>query len=130
MKKPKVYTVQLSRRRGGATETFSLPDIASESAEIYVELIVSACAKLKISPRDALLNTEDYPQLHKVLTLEFAIGWLHGCAEAYDLLPEQLFDAILPPPVLQSDIDKLKRTWSIPGKRRPAQKITPRKRAA
>ena len=76
---------------------------ASESAHLYVELILEACARRKIDARDAIINTDGYPQLNKTAEVEFAIGWLHGLAEAHELDAEQIFERgesaeVQPPP--------------------------------
>lgn len=91
---------------------------ASESARIYIDLLVEACKRRKIDPRDALLNTDEYPQLHRSESVEFAIGWLHGVAEAYELVAEQIFDAVIP------------RAKAVVTKKRPAKVKVPAKRAA
>ena len=73
---------------------------ASASAHLYVELILEACTRRKIDARDAIINTDSYPQLNKTADVEFAIGWLHGVAEAHELLAEQVFDAMTMPAVV------------------------------
>jgi hypothetical protein len=97
---------------------------ASQSAHLYVELILEACARRKIDARDAIINTDSYPVLNKTSDVEFAIGWLHGVAEAHELLAEQIFDAMIEPLVTT------RKSPSIAGKKRPAQKVTPTKRGA
>ncbi len=85
---------------------------ASESARTYVESLVDAARRCKADPRDALINTDDYPALMKRSMVEFAIGWLHGCAESNEVMPEQLFDAALAPE-LATAIEKLKISWGL-----------------
>jgi hypothetical protein len=118
-----------------------LNGFASESASIYIELIVEACKRRKIDPRDAIINTDSYPQLNKTAEVEFAIGWLHGLAEAHELLAEQVFDAIKVGDVEEIDDDEDEDEdddedgddepkYRIAGKKRPAQKVTRTRRAA
>lgn len=69
---------------------------ARESAHIYVDAIIDACAKAKVAdPRTAIIDTDDFPALLKIPTVEYAIGWMHGCAESHGVLVEVLWDEIL-----------------------------------
>jgi hypothetical protein len=62
---------------------------ARTSALTYAEAFLEACAKLKIKdPLAALIDTDDYPKLRTISEVEFAIGWLHGCAECHGVTIE------------------------------------------
>jgi hypothetical protein len=89
-------TISLETKRPGAgTVTVWINRTASDSARIYVDLILEACEKLRIDPTDAILNTDEHPRLLKVPQVEFAIGWLHGLAEAHELVAEQIWGAVV-----------------------------------
>lgn len=69
---------------------------ARDSAHIYVDAIIDACAKAKVAdPRKAIVDTDDFPRLLKIPTVEYAIGWLNGCAESHSVLVEVLWDEII-----------------------------------
>lgn len=82
-----------------------LNSFARTSALIYTQAIMDACAQANLrghrskrrcfDPRVVLLDTDDYPQLVKVPMIEYAIGWLHGCAEAHGVLVEVLWDQVV-----------------------------------
>lgn len=108
--------ITIDKKTGPMIKTIILPTYASDSARIYVQTLVDQARRCKADPRDALINTDAYPALMKRSMVEFAVGWLHGCAEAYDLRPDQLFDAALSPSMKQK-IDELKRAWGITTKR-------------
>lgn len=115
-----------------------LSGYASAAAHDYLDLILEACQRRKVDARDAIINTDSYPQLNKTADVEFAIGWLHGVAEALDLDAEDIFDAMVLP-AAADEIEQLKRSWALGDARRrrmmkkrslPPQKVTPRRRAA
>jgi hypothetical protein len=65
---------------------------ARTSALIYAEALLEACAKAKVAdPVAALIDTDEYPALRKISEVEFAIGWLHGCAECHGVTIEVLW---------------------------------------
>ena len=65
------------------------------AAKDYVAAFYEACALTKVDkPLDALINTDAYPRLQKTPVIEFAIGWLHGCAEALGVTVEQLVEEV------------------------------------
>jgi hypothetical protein len=67
-----------------------------ESAKIYGEALIDACRQAKvIEPKQALLDTDAFPRLLKIPNVEYAIGWLHGCAESHGVLVEVLWFALL-----------------------------------
>lgn len=92
---------------------------ASQSAHTYLDLILEACARKKIDARDAVINTDQYPQLNRTADVEFAIGWLHGLAEAHDLRADQVFDAMTMPAIAE-DVAQLKKSWGSKKSRRAA----------
>lgn len=108
--------ITIASKRGTVITTTTLPTYASDSARIYVQALVDAARRCKVDPRDALINTDAYPALMKRSMVEFAVGWLHGCAEAHDIQPEQLFDAALSAG-MKSKLDELKKSWGITTKR-------------
>jgi hypothetical protein len=77
-------------------KTIKLNHIARESAEIYADVVLEACRKAKVEPIDALIDTDDYPKLLKHPMVEFAIGWLTGCAEAHAVTLEALWNQVGP----------------------------------
>lgn len=66
----------------GSKKTITLNHHAAVSAKIYIDAVIEACTRLKLEPMRVLLDAADYPAIRKISELEFAIGWLHGCAEA------------------------------------------------
>lgn len=67
---------------------------ARTSAYIYAEAVLEACAKAKIPHErtlDVLINSDEYPALRKITDVEFAIGWLHGCAECHGVTVEAIW---------------------------------------
>lgn len=117
--------VTVETRRG----IVCLNPYASESLGIYIELLVGVCARRKLDARDVLINTDEYPELARSREVEFAIGWIHGVAEAHELVAEQLFDAVTAQ-AIDPEVVAIKKAWGIGGKRRPKQKIAPAKRKA
>lgn len=68
---------------------------ASESAKIYAEAIIEACQQAKVKdPKLALTDADEFPKLLKIPEVEYAIGWINGCAEALGVLVEVLWDQI------------------------------------
>lgn len=68
---------------------------ARTSALIYAQAVLEACAKLKIEePLRVLVDTDDYPAIRKISEVEFAIGWLHGCAECHGVIIEELWERV------------------------------------
>ncbi len=62
------------------------------SAHDYVAAILEACALCKVKdPAYAFMNTDAFPRLQKISEVEFAVGWLHGAADAIGIKPEELF---------------------------------------
>ena len=78
------------------TGIVAVPPYATESVRTYVDMLVDAAKRCKADPRNAVMNADDYPKLMKASLVEFAIGFLHGVAEALDVTPVQLFDAARP----------------------------------
>ena len=72
--------------------TIKMNSYATTSAKIYVAAILEACKKAKIAdPLEAITNTDAYPRLLKIAEVEFAIGWLNGCAESHGVTVEVLW---------------------------------------
>lgn len=70
---------------------------AQESAKIYAQAVIEACEKSKVADvLDAVVNTADYPRLMKISELEYAVGWLHGCAESHGVTVEILWSHLVP----------------------------------
>lgn len=70
---------------------------ALTSALIYADALAEACAKVRppvADPVRALVETDAYPRLMKISEVEFAIGWLHGCAETLGVTVEELWEAL------------------------------------
>ena len=79
------------------TKTITLNHHARTSALIYAEAVLEACRKAKVSdPIAALVDTDDYPRLKRIDMIEYAIGWLHGCAEANGVTVEVLWSSLVP----------------------------------
>jgi hypothetical protein len=78
------------------TKNIKMNRYASDSSTIYAEAIIEACKKLKLDPLEAITNTEDHPKLLKTANIEFAIGWLNGCAESHGVTIEKLWEKIAP----------------------------------
>ncbi len=69
---------------------------ARESAGIYVDAVIEACEKVRIkNPKATLSDTDQYPKLMKIPDVEYAIGWLNGCAEAHGVIVDVLWDQII-----------------------------------
>lgn len=61
----------------------------------YAEAILEACTMCKVAdPLRAVTDTDAYPRLQKVPCVEFAIGWLHGCADMMGVKIEVLWAQI------------------------------------
>jgi hypothetical protein len=104
--------VTITTKRG----IIALNPYASESARTYVATLVDACRRMKIDPRAALVDTDDYPVLMRRTMVEFSIGWLHGCAEASGCLPEQLYDAAIDEKLAEKIVE-LKAAWGLTGRK-------------
>src|SRR5689334_20167223 len=66
------------------------------AAHDYVEAFLEACTIKKVDdPLDALRNTDAYPRLQKIPEVEFAVGWLHGVADAIGIEPDDLLAAVI-----------------------------------
>lgn len=62
--------------------TIELNRYAHDSAIIYAEALLEACKKAKVlDPMRALTDADEFPALLKISEVEYAIGWLNGCAE-------------------------------------------------
>jgi hypothetical protein len=69
---------------------------ARESAIIYAEALLEACQKTKVAdPCRALTDADEFPKLRKISEVEYAIGWLNGCAECHGVIVEVLWEQIL-----------------------------------
>jgi hypothetical protein len=94
----------------------TLKKTAGISLGIYAEEFARACKRLKIDPRVALVETDDFPKLMRGEQVEFMVGYIHGCAEAHEVTPLALWDAIFPPAPdrfekLAKAVDGLKQNW-------------------
>ena len=81
-----------------ATKTKKKIDLnhyARASALIYAEALLDGCRRTKIDPIEALVDTDDFPRLLKIPGIEFAIGWLHGCAEAHAVTVDALWEQVI-----------------------------------
>ena len=79
------------------TKNIKLNSYARESAEIYAQALIDACRKAKVAnPILTLTDADDYPRLLKIPTIEYAIGWLNGCAEAHGVTVEVLWTQLAP----------------------------------
>lgn len=70
---------------------------ARTSAYIYAEAVLEACEKAKIpweKSLDVLVNADEYPKVTKISEVEFAIGWLHGCAETLGITIDALWASV------------------------------------
>jgi len=69
---------------------------AETSALIYAEAVTDACTKKGKRPSvpvlSALTDTDDYSHLRKISEVEYAIGWLNGCAETCGVTIEVLWE--------------------------------------
>jgi len=66
-----------------------------DSAVIYMRAFIEACIDKKVTDyARALTDTDDFPRLRNVTELEFAIGWLHGCAECHGVPVTELLKQI------------------------------------
>lgn len=82
-------------RQGAAmTRPIRMNEHARISARIYCDALLEACAKVKADPLRALTETDEFPRLMKMSGVEFAIGWLHGCAESHEITVEALWTEI------------------------------------
>lgn len=72
-----------------------LNNYVKDSAIIYVEAILEACKTVKVAdPRSALVDTDlRAPRLQKIPEVEFAIGWLNGCAESHGVTIDAVWNA-------------------------------------
>jgi hypothetical protein len=77
-----------------AAPTIKMNAHAAESAAIYAAALVDACKKVNADPLIALVDAEEFPRLLKIATVEFAIGWLHGCAESHGVTVEVLWEQL------------------------------------
>jgi hypothetical protein len=78
-------------------KTITLNHHARTSALIYAETILEACRVAKIKdPIAALIDTDDYPRLKRIDMVEYAIGWLNGCAESHGVTVVTLWEQIVP----------------------------------
>jgi hypothetical protein len=65
---------------------------AHESAAIYIEAILDACERCKVTnPLRVLTDADEFPRLQKIPEVEYAIGWLNGCAEAHGVTASVLW---------------------------------------
>jgi hypothetical protein len=72
---------------------------AETSARIYYVALIEACIKAKVTDvRRALTDADEFPRLKKISEVEFAIGWLHGCAESHGVTVEFLWDELAQTP--------------------------------
>lgn len=55
------------------------------AARDYCATIAEACARCKVDPTDAIIDTEDYPVLARQWQVEYSIGWLRGVADLADV---------------------------------------------
>lgn len=107
-------TESLVVARKGMTGPVTINPTATESARIYAEEFARACKRAKVDPRIALVETDDYPKLMKWDQVEFMVGWLHGLAEAHELTPIALWDALFPAAKfdrLAKEVVELKAAW-------------------
>ncbi len=81
--------------------------IVRESASIYFEAFMEACCKAHVPPRRALVDTDEYPKLHRISDVEYSIGWLHGCADSHGVTVETLYD-ILYDALMAQQLDKVR----------------------
>lgn len=73
-----------------------LNDYARDSAIIYAEALIEACGKTKVpDPVRALTDADDFPRLRKISEVEYAIGWLNGCAECHGVTVTALWAQII-----------------------------------
>lgn len=69
-----------------------LNDKVRKGAVLYAEAILEACAKAKVkNPLHAVTDTDFYPRLQRIPEVEFAVGWLHGCADVIGVKIEVLW---------------------------------------
>lgn len=70
--------------------------VVRESAQLYAEGLIEACAPKGIDPVKVLTDTDDYPQIvKKVEQVEYIVGWFNGVAEAHGILVETLWDQLV-----------------------------------
>jgi hypothetical protein len=99
------------------TDTITLPNkrtvnpTAATSVRIYAEEFARACKRVKVDPRIALVETDDYPKLMRCDQVEFMVGYLHGCAETHEVTPLALWDSIFPVSALAPRVAELKAAW-------------------
>lgn len=70
---------------------------ARDSARIYADAVLEACQQAKITDPiiEVITESDRYPRLQKISEVEYAIGWLHGCAEAHEVTVEVLWDQVM-----------------------------------
>ena len=67
----------------------------SAAAVDYAAALLEACQQAKVSdPVDALINTDYYPKLQKIICVEWIIGWFHGVAESHNLELAEIWDLV------------------------------------
>lgn len=72
-----------------------LNDKVRKAAILYAEAILEACEKAKVTNHlHAITDTDFYPRLQRIPEVEFAVGWLHGCADVIGVKIEVLWAQI------------------------------------